>query len=292
LLLTFFFRQMRELIERGYLYIAQPPLYRAKKGNDGVYLKDDRGLDDYLFSAAIRDGAVFTTYEGVQHAGDDLRSMLDIARSIKTMIARLSQHVPTQIIEQAAISSALNPEILGDPDKSIQTAEYIAKRLNRLEGAEQRGWIGKPIADGGLEFSRTLRGVAEAHVIGGALIRSADAHKLNDNAAALFEAYGEHGNLVVKDQEFVITGPISLVDTMMTLGRKGISIQRYKGLGEMNPDQLWETTLDPNARTLLQVKIGHAEEAGKVFATLMGDVVEPRREFIQSNALKVVNLDV
>jgi DNA gyrase subunit B len=208
------------------------------------------------------------------------------------MIERLSQHVPTQIIEQAAISTALNPEILGDPEKAIQTAEYIAKRLNRLEESEERGWSGKPIADGGLEFSRTLRGVTERHVIDGAVIRSADARRLNDNASALFGTYGEHGALAVKDQEFVITGPVSLVTTMMSLGRKGISIQRYKGLGEMNPDQLWETTLDPNARTLLQVKVSHAEEAGKVFATLMGDVVEPRRDFIQSNALKVVNLDV
>jgi len=292
LLLTFFFRQMPEIVERGYLYIAQPPLYRAKRGNSEVYLKDDNVLEDYLFNAAIDEGAVFTTYDGSQMAGADLRAALDEARSMKTLIDRLSRHVPSRIIEQAAISTALDPDVLSDQERAAQTADYLAKRLNKLEPVNERNWEGAALDDGGLAFTRTLRGVSERHVIDGALIRSQDARRLNDKATRLFERYGDHGKLEVKDKEHAVTGPVSLVDGIMEIGRKGISMQRYKGLGEMNPDQLWETTLDPNARTLLQVKVSHTDDAEDVFSTLMGDVVEPRREFIQKNALKVANLDV
>ena len=218
--------------------------------------------------------------------------MLGEARAVKSMIARLGHHVPSRVIEQAAIATALIPDVLGDPEMAVQTAEYLARRLNKLEKPEEKGWEGRPLEDGGLEFTRMLRGVTERHVIDGGLIRSADARRLNESAEALFETYGDHGMLRVKEQEFAIAGPIALVDRMMELGRKGVGIQRYKGLGEMNPEQLWETTLDPNIRRLLQVKVSHADEAEKMFSTLMGDVVEPRRDFIQNNALKVVNLDV
>jgi len=292
LLLTFFFRQMPDVVERGYLYIAQPPLYRAKRGNSEVYLKDDSVLEAYLFNAAIDEGAVFTTYDGSQMAGADLSAALSEARSMKALIDRLSRHVPSRIIEQAAISTALDPEVLSDRERAAQTAGYLAKRLNKLEPVNEKNWEGAALDDGGLAFTRTLRGVSERHVIDGALIRSQDARRLNEKATRLFERYGDHGKLEVKDKEYAVTGPVSLVDGIMEVGRKGISMQRYKGLGEMNPDQLWETTLDPNARTLLQVRVSHTDDAEDVFSTLMGDVVEPRREFIQKNALKVANLDV
>ena len=292
LLLTFFYRHMAEIIERGYLYIAQPPLYRAKRGASEVYLKDDPMLEDYLFSAAIDEGNVFVPHDGEQLAGPDLRARVEEARMVKTLLSGLARHVPLAIIEQAAILGALNPQVLSDEKLAGQTADVIAKRLDALEPSAERGWKGNRLDDGGLEFTRTLRGVTEHHAIDGVLIDSTGARRLDEKAGQLQKLYARHGVLTVKDAKFPITGPVSLVDKIMELGRKGVGIQRYKGLGEMNPDQLWETTLDPEARTLLQVRVNHADEAGRLFETLMGDVVEPRREFIQENALKVANLDV
>ena len=292
LLLTFFYRQMPELIEKGFLYIAQPPLYRAKRGNSEVYLKDDRALEDYLFNAVLDDECVFTIHDGSQIAGQDLRIMVDESRVVKSLLSNLSQRVPLAIVEQAAITGALNPQILSDAEFAAETATYIARRLDHLEAELERGWQGAPLQDGGLEFTRVLRGVRERHVIGGTLVRSAEARKLDEMAGSLQKSYIGHGTLSVKENEHLVTGPVSLVDTVTELGRKGIGMQRYKGLGEMNPEQLWETTLDPNVRSLLQVKVAHAADATEIFSTLMGDVVEPRREFIQENALKVANLDV
>ena len=292
LLLTFFYRHMRDIVDSGYLYIAQPPLYRAKRGNSEVYLKDDPALEDYLFNAAIDEGSVLLAGDGSQIAGPHLRTLVEEARVVKTLLGRLGRRVPTRVAEQAAVLGALNPQILSDGDRASETASFIAKRLDSLEDPLERGWTGTPLEDGGLAFTRTLRGVAERHVIDGAVIRSPDARRLDERAADLQRIYARHGTLTVKEATFPITGPVALVDTIVRLGRKGVSIQRYKGLGEMNPEQLWETTLDINARSLLQVKVSEADEADKVFSTLMGDVVEPRREFIQNNALKVVNLDV
>jgi len=292
LLLTFFYRQMPELVERGYLYIAQPPLYRAKRGNSEVYLKDDPQLETHLFDSAIDEGAVLQVYDGSQIAGADLRAVVDEARAVKESLNHLARHVPVRVIEQAAISSALDPEILSDAERATATAEYISKRLDALEPELERGWQGAPLDDGGLAFTRTLRGVTERHVIDGTLIRSSDARRVNEKAGQLQKLYARHGTLILKDKEHPVTGPVSLVDTILGLGRKGVSIQRYKGLGEMNPEQLWETTLDPNVRSLLQVKVSHTDDAEDVFSTLMGDIVEPRRDFIQQNALKVANLDV
>jgi DNA gyrase subunit B len=292
LLLTFFYRQMPELIDGGYLYIAQPPLYRAKRGNSEVYLKDDRALEDYLIAAAI-DDCVLVTHDENQIAGADLLKTVEEAREIKNALSRLVHRLPVSIVEQAAILGALNPDILANRERAAQTAEFVARRLDALEPATERGWQGVPLDDGGLTFSRVVRGVPEGpHVIDGAVIRSAEARRVDEFAADLQRLYGRHGTLTAKDEEFPITGPVSLVDAIMALGRKGVSFQRYKGLGEMNPEQLWETTLDPDARTLLQVRASHADDAEDVFSTLMGDVVEPRREFIQANALKVENLDV
>ena len=292
LLLTFFYRQMVEIIDRGYLYIAQPPLYRAKRGSSEVYLKDDKALDDYLLGAAINEGAVFTTFDGAQMADDDLRTLLDEACTAKALLDHLGQHVPFAMVEQAAILGALNLRILSDEGLAGGTVDVIAKRLDALESVEERGWQGTVLDDGGLEFARTLRGVTERHILNSALIHSYEARQLDQMAGRLQQIFARHGTLIAKGEDHNITGPVSLVHTIMDLGRKGINIQRYKGLGEMNPDQLWETTLDPNARALLQVKVNHAGDAEEVFSTLMGDVVEPRREFIQNNALKVANLDV
>ncbi|MCG8512431.1 MAG: toprim domain-containing protein, partial [Rhodospirillales bacterium] len=292
LLLTFFYRQMAEIIDQGYLYIAQPPLYRAKRGNSEVYLKDDRALEDYLFNTVLDEECVFTDHDGNQIAGADLRALIEEARSVKVMLANLSHRVPMRIVEQAAITGALNPQILSDSNLAAETAAYIATRIDHLEPELERGWQGAPLDDGGLSFSRILRGVRERHIVGGSVIRSTEARRLDEMAGHLQNNYAKHGVLTLKDKEFPVTGPVSLVDTVTELGRKGISIQRYKGLGEMNPEQLWETTLDPDARTLLQVRVAHAENATEIFSTLMGDVVEPRRDFIQENALKVANLDV
>jgi len=292
LLLTFFYRHMAPIIDNGYLYIAQPPLYRAKRGASEVYLKDDPVLEDYLFSAAIDEGNVFVPHDGQQVAGPDLRQLVEEARKVKSLLVSVAQHVPLDVAEQAAILGALNPQILSDSTGAGEAADYIAKRLDALEPPAERGWQGRPLDDGGLEFSRMLRGVTETHAIDGALISSSGARRLDEMAGQLQKLYARHGELSVKDEKFPITGPVSLVDKVMELGRKGVNIQRYKGLGEMNPEQLWETTLDPEARSLLQVQVNHADEAGQLFETLMGDVVEPRRDFIQENALKVANLDV
>ena len=205
----------------------------------------------------------------------------------------LSRRVTSQaVIEQAAIAGALNPDILADTEKGLGAADYIARRLDAVSPPLERGWTGEPTADGGLAFTRRLRGVTERHVIDGPLIKSAEARKLDALAIELQTVYMKTGTFVVKDKETQISSPTELFAAVLEAGRKGVTIQRYKGLGEMNPDQLWETTLDPEARTLLQVKINHADEADEIFSTLMGDVVEPRREFIQENALKVANLDV
>jgi DNA gyrase subunit B len=298
LLLTFFYRQMRPLIDSGYLYIAQPPLYRAKRGNSEVYLKDDRALENYLIDGGLTDAVlkvgtpVDAAAARVQIAGADLRQLADHARSVKAWLHNLSRRVPMRIIEQVAIEGALKSVILSDLSRAQSAAAAIATRLNALEPELERTWSGDAREGEGLVFARTLRGVTETHHIDAALIRSPEARKLDEQAARLKEVYREQSDLVIREKTTRVTGPVSLLDAILDAGRKGIAIQRYKGLGEMNPEQLWETTLDPNARALLQVKVSHAEEAEEVFTTLMGDIVKPRYDFIQTNALKVANLDV
>ena len=294
LLMTFFYRQMRPLIDSGHLYIAQPPLFKAAKGKSAIYLKDERALDDHLIESGL-EGASFKLGDGSVQAGADLRQTVDIARSVSNLVKplSLSRRVTSQaVIEQAAIAGAFKPDVLADSELARQTADYIARRLNAVSSPLERGWTGEPMPDGGLAFVRRLRGVQERHVIDGPLIKSAEARRLDALADSLQSIYLKPGLFVVKDKETAITSPTALFAAVLEAGRKGVTIQRYKGLGEMNPDQLWETTLDPEARTLLQVKINHADEADEIFSTLMGDVVEPRRDFIQDNALKVANLDV
>ncbi|MCF8479458.1 MAG: DNA topoisomerase (ATP-hydrolyzing) subunit B [Rhodospirillum sp.] len=291
LLLTFFFRQMPEIVEKGYLYIAQPPLYRAKRGNSEQYLKDDRELEDYLISSGLED-SVFTEGSGAQMTGQDLRNQVERARVARNAINAMTLKMPWKILEQAAIAGAFNPKVLADPDQASGIAATVAKRVDDLEDPLERGWTGEADGEGGLVFKRTLRGVTETHHLDSQLAHSTEARRLDAIAAELEDAYAKSGTLRLKDQEKVITGPVALVNEVMGWGRKGIAINRYKGLGEMNPEQLWETTLDPNVRRLLQVKVAQVDQAEEVFSTLMGDIVEPRREFIQDNALNVKNLDV
>jgi DNA gyrase subunit B len=279
---------MPALIENGYLYIAQPPLYRAARGKSERYLKDDRAMEDYLIGNGLED-AVLRLANGSQIAGADLRRLVDLAAQARGLMQPVIRKVGSaDVVEQAAIAGALNPPAASDPN----IAAAIAKRLDTLSPAHERGWTGLADQDGGLAFQRRLRGVTSSHVIDAALIRSAECHRLDGMKAELMETYDGAATLLTRDKEIAVHGPIGLAEAIMEIGRKGLTIQRYKGLGEMNPEQLWETTLDPEVRSLLQVKISHADEAEEIFSTLMGDVVEPRRDFIQQNALNVANLDV
>ena len=291
LLLTFFFRQMRGLIRAGHLYIAQPPLFRVKRGASEVYLKDAGKLDVYLMDGGLED-AVFTLHDGDQRAGADLRELVGEARMASGLIKAIARRVPQSIAEQVAVAGAFNDAVLADEELAGQTAAYVATRLDMMSPQDERGWTGSADGKGGIVFERELRGVHERHVIDHSLIVSAEAVKLNSLAASLQATFAKPAHLRLKDSEVEIWGPTTLFEAVIAAGRKGAAISRYKGLGKMNPDQLWQTTLDPDSRSLLQVRIKDAEEANEIFEKLMGDVVEPRREFIQDNALKVVNLDV
>ena len=292
LLLTFFYRQMPELIERGYVYIAQPPLYKAKRGNSIIYLKDDREMEDYLIRGGCED-AVLTKRDGEQIIGADLISLVEKTRRARGLIAALGRKAPEKIVEQMAIHGLFDAETLNNRVCLKGELEKLAVRLDSFEAEYDKGWKAELNENDEIVFHRTLRGVKEQHIIGGGILDSAEAKALNDMRSFLCENFGEMSVLTSKiGVEKKISGPSILVDAVMGAGKKGIAIQRYKGLGEMNPEQLWETTLDPEARSLLQVKIEHFDEADETFATLMGDVVEPRKEFIQDNALNVVNLDI
>ena len=291
LLLTFFYRHMAPIIEAGYLYIAQPPLYKVSRGRSERYLKDEKAFEDFLIDSGL-EGAVFADHQGVERAGDDLRRLVERARVCRRLLDSVGRRYPSWIVEQVAIAQALNPQVLSDPEQAMQAAEYIARRLNAYSAEYEREWTGEPTSDGGLRFSREVRGVQEVHDVDGRLIASSEARQMHEMRNELWEIYALHGELRRNDETFEIASPTKLLETVVASGRKGLSIQRYKGLGEMNPDQLWETTLDSNCRTLLQVKVEHADEANDLFGELMGDAVEPRREFIEQNALKVANLDI
>ncbi|WP_417309117.1 DNA topoisomerase (ATP-hydrolyzing) subunit B [Devosia sp.] len=291
LLLTFFYRQMRELIDRGHVYIAQPPLYKIKRGSSEQYLKDERSLEDYLIETGTED-AVLTTRDGVTHAGQDLLAIARQAREIVHAIDALNTRYNRSLIEQAAIVGGLDPEALADPERNQDVIARVVRRLDRLADEVERGWEGAVDGDGGLVFTRTVRGVTESHAIDAQLLTSADVRKIRSAVERLGDIYGGVAQFSRKDMVTDIYGPSSLFEAVTTAGRKGVSLQRYKGLGEMNPGQLWETTLDPNARTLLQVQIRDSDDHDRLFSELMGDLVEPRRDFIQTNALSVANLDV
>ena len=291
LLLTFFYRQMREVVERGHLFIAQPPLYKIKRGASEQYLKDNAALETNLVDVGL-EGATLALADGSERGGTDLRLIVDEALAIRSMIEGLHSRYPTNIIEQVAIAGALNPEIISTTEKASSAAAYIAKRLDAISEETERDWHGTAAEDGGLIFARELRGVKESWHIDGKLIASQDALRLDKKTAHLQEVYARSAKLKRKDSEVAIHGPLSLLDSVFAAGRKGVSMQRYKGLGEMNPEQLWETTLDPNARSLLRVRVAEVDDADDIFTKLMGDLVEPRRDFIRENALSVANLDV
>ncbi len=287
LLLTFFYRQMPDIIEQGHLYIAQPPLFKVGRGKSEVYLKDQTALEDYLVSQGT-EGAVLRLPSGEEIAGRDLDRVVQAARVFKRVLDAFPTHYPRHILEQAALAGAFDADGLSDLQG---VADNVAKRLDQVAVEYERGWQGRITQDHGIRLARVLRGVEEVRTLDGAVLRSGEARKLAQAANATEGTYRDPASLIRKDREQTVHGPTDLLEAVLAEGEKGLTLQRYKGLGEMNPDQLWETTLDPEARTLLQVKVEDMVEADDVFTKLMGDVVEPRREFIQENALSVENLD-
>ncbi|MEQ1782420.1 MAG: DNA topoisomerase (ATP-hydrolyzing) subunit B [Hyphomonadaceae bacterium] len=278
LLLTFFYRQMPEVLEKGYLYIAQPPLYKAERGKSERYLKDDAELDEYLIEQGVA-GQMLILENGEQIAGADLRARVKEAASFKSTLSRLLMRAPGPIIEQAALAGVMKP------GAGAAETDVAAQRLNRIAEEGEDSWTGAHI-DGAFLFRRTVRGVEEKAALDPQLLATPDARRLAERAEAIGALYD--GRCILRHEktgDVSVHGPESLLAAVLAAGERGIKIQRYKGLGEMNPEQLWETTLDPNARTLLQVRVEHADTADEMFTKLMGDVVEPRREFIQENAL-------
>ena len=289
LLLTFFYRQMPELIERGHLYIAQPPLFKVARGKSETYLKDQRALEDYLIDTGLEDCVLETAGGG--RAGKDLREIVDIARAFARIIEELHTRYSRTVVEQAAMGGAFDPTLMQSAAKSDKVAEGVAQRLDAIAEETETGWTGR-YGNDGFVFQREVRGVTESHVLDRQLLVSLEARRLHEKHAHLKEVYDKPSRLRRKDHTVAVSGPRALLDAIYETGRKGLALQRYKGLGEMNADQLAETTLEPESRTLLQVKLGDLAEADEIFSKLMGDVVEPRREFIQDNALTVANLDV
>jgi DNA gyrase subunit B len=315
LLLTFFYRQMPELIDKGHLYIAQPPLYKVARGRSEVYLKDDAALDEYLVNAGL-DGLILDAHDG-QRSGKDLKALIDHARRVRTLMRYAPRKYDPALLEGLAINGALDPNL-----DSGGRAAMAAKVAAWLGAADlEADWSGEVAAEGGYLLRRLWRGVTDAYIVEPSFLVSAEARKLHGLAAEQLPVYaapstlrtlkkgaaveqeptvgpgeGEEAAEVAeadtKGKPVAITRPSELLDAVLAGGRKGLSIQRYKGLGEMNAEQLWETTLDPANRSLLRVEVSQADVADEIFTRLMGDVVEPRREFIQDNALSVANLDV
>src|SRR6056297_3531523 len=290
LLLTFFFRQMPQLIERGHLYIAQPPLYKVSRGKNAIYVKDERALEDYLIDLGTVEASLDLA-SGTSFQGQQLVKLVEEARIVRNTIRALHSRYSHFVVEQAAIAGVLRADIVDDPERGPQAAEYVARRLDILSEETERGWQGR-IENGGYVFTRMVRGVTEAQVLDAALLESQEAKRIDEFATTLQEVYGQPAKLVRKGDAKAIYGPMALFEAATSFGARGVNLQRYKGLGEMNPDQLWETTLDRDARSLLQVKVKDVADADDLFVKLMGDVVEPRREFIQDNALTVANLDI
>ena len=295
LLLTFFFRQMPVLIERGHLYIAQPPLYKVTRGKSAQYLKDESAFEEYLIGSGLEEASLALA-SGEVRSSQDLRAAIDDALAVRTLINGLHTRYSHNVVEQAAIAGALKPDIFNDLGRAGAMAEAVAGRLDVIAEDIERGWSGRVSTSndgsGGYVFERMLRGVKDVVSLDMALINSADARALDRYAARLGEVYAAPPVLRRKETTQTIAGPLALLDAVFAVGRKGLTMQRYKGLGEMNAEQLWETTLDPNARSLLRVQVLDATDADSLFSRLMGDEVEPRREFIQENALSVANLDV
>ena len=292
LLLTFFYRQMPELIERGYLYIAQPPLYKVGRGKSEVYLKDDKALVDHLLGNGTTD-VVVTDATGGQHAGEAISFLADNARSIQNQITSIPPRYNKNLIETIALYGGMDVALIDDDTARKATAEAVANRLNDIATSEEgAGWSGDITEDGGYSFAQEVRGVIDMHRVDAHLLESQEARNLQKLMSEIGDLFKGDVKVARKDEEHTVSTPLELLNLLLGFGKKGLSTQRYKGLGEMNPDQLWETTLDPDARSLLRVKISEADTADEIFSKLMGDVVEERRNFIQDNALNVANLDI
>ncbi|GGA50775.1 DNA topoisomerase (ATP-hydrolyzing) subunit B [Sphingomonas psychrolutea] len=319
LLLTFFYRQMPEIITNGHLYIAQPPLYKATRGRSEVYLKDDSALDEYLVEAGVA-GTLLEGVQGGTRSGQDLRMLVDHARRMRTLMRYIPRRYDPTIVEALAMGGALDPAL--DLAARRDVVVQVVRGLDA--GDPEARWSARLAEDGGFHVERVWRGVTDHHIIEGAFLGSAEARKLHGLAVEQGEAYEQTARIVSSKAaaaaqaevdaagdaaaateapaqapvataakgSTMVARPSQLLDAILAAGRKGLSIQRYKGLGEMNAEQLWETTLDPQARSMLRVEIEQADVADEIFTRLMGDVVEPRREFIQENALSVANLDV
>jgi len=283
LLLTFFYRHMPEIIEKGYLYIAQPPLYKIKRGSSEVYLKNEQALEEQVLTNAI-EGSVLKSTSGAQIAGKDLRDFINKNQRFNSYISTLARKVPANILQIAALSGAF------DVKKNI--AEKAAILKQKLAADSSRTTWNIEVVENKIALSRTLRGVTENYLLDENIFKGNESEELNRLGLEMAAIFENGAVLQRKNNEYNVSNPVELLNAINDLGRQGISVQRFKGLGEMNADQLWETTLDPDARTLIQVKVNRAEEADSIFSTLMGEVVEPRKDFIQKNALKVVNLDV
>jgi DNA gyrase subunit B len=259
-----------------------------------MYLKDETALEDYLIDASLED-VMLTDSKGTARSGADLRDMLMRVRNLRNAINALSNRVGNKfVVEQAAIIGAFDEKIFDDDALAKSLCANLAARLNDASPDKEKGWSVEFTPVGGYMVARTLRGVTERVRVAPDHIRNTDAHRLHGAHDWIAENFEHPGHIVSKDGKKEIqsvSGPLSLYQAIQDYGRRGLQIQRYKGLGEMNPEQLWETTLDPEVRTLLQVTIKDAEKANEIFSTLMGDVVEPRREFIQNNALKATNID-
>ncbi len=288
LLLTFFYRQMPELIEKGYLYIAQPPLYKIKRGNVEAYLKDDEELESYLIEAAL-DEAELRFSDGRKMDGTELRDYIEEMGRLTAMMTSLTRKLPKAVVDAAVLSDFFAVSNLSESEEKGCVAGF-EKTLNDIDGQEDP-WKIESIATG-FEAVRMVRGVEERHAMDDKLLNGRESRTLHDAAEMVAKDFASPVTLERKQVITTAQSPAGLFNTVMDIGRKGLSFQRFKGLGEMNPEQLWETTLDPDNRILLQVEVGHTEEADDTFTTLMGDVVEPRRNFIQENALQVENLDI
>jgi DNA gyrase subunit B len=290
LLLTFFYRQMRAVIDNGHLFIAQPPLFKVSRGKSEQYLKDERALEDYLVIQGV-EGAILRLKSGEQRAGADLAALVEEARAVQRLLRTLHSRYDHAAVEQAALLGALKPITPAEEEQGPTRAAALADRMNAIAEETERGWTAR-VENSGYVLTRELRGVAQAIILDAGLLASAEARRLDEHAKPLREAFSGPATFIRRGDETAVAGPRELIEAVNAAGRKGVAVQRYKGLGEMNKDQLWETTLDREARSLLQVKIREMDDADDIFVKLMGDVVEPRREFIQENALNVANLDV
>ncbi|GHF12874.1 DNA gyrase subunit B [Kordiimonas sediminis] len=292
LLLTFFYRQMPDIVERGHLYIAQPPLYKVARGRSEVYLKDDPALDEYLLQMGTND-VVLTSADGHQHAGAEIVQLAEEARSIRSVMQKVPDSYDHGLIETVALLGGFDTNLQGDQDARQQAADVVAARMNAMaESLDEKGWSGVALEEGGYSFAHEVRGVIDNHRIDSQFMDSQEARGLHQRMASVRALFEKPITITKKEEEHTVSTPLEMLTLLLSFGKKGQSVQRYKGLGEMNPDQLWETTLDPEVRSLLQVKVSQADTADEIFSKLMGDVVEERRNFIQDNALNVANLDI